>query len=136
MQKTTKTPLTAKLDRLNRLYRDYSRATERVARAAQTDVDDPTFAKLTAEAKRLSREFDALRSEMPEVKFDMVEGAYFYAAAPDGLENYAVQVTRTDAWTVRLAARTAGEAEDKAKMLIAEQERVPLARLEAEDVSR
>ena len=138
---------TAKLNRLNKLFKKLDALSAKYEKAYRQYMAHPLgkpgweelnakCEEIRAECKEVSKEFDALRTEMRRVKFDMRLGEYFYADTVDGEEMFAVVVRRTNTFTVRLPARSAGEAEDKAKRMIAEQEKIPLHFLEAEDYSR
>ena len=138
---------TTKLNRLNKLFKKLDALSAKHEKAYRQYMAHPLgkpgwedlnakCEAISADYKKASKEFDALRSEMPRVKFDMRLGEYFYADTVDGDEMFAITVRRTDTFTVRLPARSVGEAEDKAKRMIAEQEKIPLRFLEAEDYSR
>ena len=139
MKKTTNDNA-AKLAKLNRIYKNLSRYSDKFAAEYQKVKADKkrspkNFDRLDAKCKELSAEFEKLRSELPPVKFDMGLGEYFYAEV-QGEEMFAIKVRPTNAYYVRLPARNLSEAVDKAKLMIAEQEKIPLSFLEAEDYSR
>ena len=138
---------TAKLNRLNKLFKNLNALLAKSEKAYKQymayPLGKPGWEELNAKCeaisadyKKVAKEFDALRAEMPRVKFDMRRGEYFYADTATGEEMFTITVRRSDTFSVRLPARSAGEAEDKAKRMIAEQERIPLHFLEAEDYSR
>lgn len=137
----------AKLNRLNKIYKEVERLSSKYIDAhnkfMSLPVGNPKWQSVHAKVEEArakydeaSRKFDALRKELPIVKFNMAKGEYFYADAGDGLEMYVVKIRRRDFSLIMVAARSPGEAEDKAKMMFAEKEKIPLQFLEAEDYSR
>ena len=137
----------AKLNRLNKIYKEVERLSDKYIAShnkfLSLPVGDPEWNSVHAKVEEArakyeeaSKKFDALRKELPLVKFNMAKGEYFYADAGDGREMFAVKVRRTDFFLVMTSARSAGEAEDNAKLSIAVKEKIPLQFLEAEDYSR
>ena len=137
----------AKLNRLNKIYKEVERLSDKYIKAhnkfLSLPVGDPAWKSVHAKVEEArakyeeaSKKFDVLRKELPLVKFNMSKGEYFYADAGDGQEMFAVKIRRRDYALIMVAARSSGEAEDKAKMMFAEKEKVPLLFLEAEDYSR
>ena len=131
----------AKLAKLNKLYREQKKLSEKIGaeyRKVQAGAKSSTkdFDALTKKCLEIANEFDDLRRDMPRVKFDMAAGKYFYADAGHGEEMFAIKVKRNDCFYVTLSAKSAGEAMDRAKQIVAEQNGVPLVFLDAEDYSR
>ena len=130
-----------KLTRLNKLFKsltfNWEQQGEKYKKAMNGDEASREVLPSIAEGIRdLSEQFDALRRDMPRVKFDMAAGKYFYADAGHGEEMFAIKVKRNDCFYVTLPAKSAGEAMDRAKQIVAEQNGVPLVFLDAEDYSR
>ena len=131
----------AKLAKLNKLYREQKKLSEKIGGAYRKVMGDPKksrdyYDNIAKLGNSVSAEFDSLRRDMPRVKFDMAAGKYFYADAGHGEEMFAIKVKRNDCFYVTLPARSAGEAMDRAKRIVAEQNGVPLIFLDAEDYSR
>ena len=126
---------TTNINKLNRLYRLVATASERLVAASRGRKPQKDFDAAKNHVDKVSREFDALRAELPPTKFDMGSGKYFFAEE-DGKEVFAIRVRRTDTFDVRVAAGSSGEAMDKAMMQIARENGIPLNCLEAEDFSR
>ena len=131
----------AKLAKLNKLYREQKKLSEKMGAEYRKVMGDPkrSWVKcngLDMRCEAVSEAFDSLRRDMPRVKFDMAAGKYFYADAGHGEEMFAIKVKRNDCFYVTLPARSAGEAMDRAKQIVAEQNDVPLIFLDAEDYSR
>ena len=143
--KTTNTQTTAKVEndktalaKLNALYAKYSRAHDLLMKeydAAFRDMDDAFWGKKKA-VKLASAKFNLLRRSLPETKFDMDAGEYFYAQE-NGQEVFAVKVSRTESCTMRVIAKNA-EAAKKAALAIVKADEKLLERgeLVSEDVSR
>ena len=131
-----------KLNRLNKLYCEQKKLSEKIGaeyRKVQAGAKSSTkdFDTLTKKCLEIANEFDDLRCDMPRVKFDMAAGKYFFAdTCFRGVEMFVVKVKRNDCFYVTLSAKSAGEAMDRAKLIVAEQNDVPLAFLDAEDYSR
>ena len=131
----------AKLAKLNKLYREQKKLSEKTGAEYRKFMGGKKqsckeYEELEKKSRILSEQFDALRRDMPRVKFDMAAGKYFYADAGHGEEMFAVKVRRNDCFYVTLPAKSAGEAMDRAKQIVAEQNGVPLIFLDAEDYSR
>lgn len=131
----------AKLAKLNKLYCEQKKLSEKIGaeyRKVQAGAKSSTkdFDTLMKKCLEIANEFDDLRCDMPRVKFDMAAGKYFYADVGHGEEMFAIKVKRNDCFYVTLPARSAGEAMDRAKQIVAEQNGVPLIFLDAEDYSR
>ena len=87
--------------------------------------------------RRVCQNFDDLRRQMDEVKFDMAAGEYFYRFNDEGEEVFAVRLEiKLPAQTFRVPARTAGEACDRCRITFAMASECPAEQINAEDVSR
>ena len=131
----------AKLDNLNKLYGEQKKLSEEMGAEYRKVMDGKKksckeYEELEKKIRILSEQFDSLRRDMPRVKFDMAAGKYFYADAGHGEEMFAIKVRRNDCFYVTIPAKSAGEAMDRARQIVAEQNGVPLIFLDAEDYSR
>lgn len=112
---TKKDQMIAKLAELNRRFRKYERAANRLKAEyakAFADMDDQ-FVGIKKAAKVAYANFNLFRRSMPETKFDMATGEYFLAEE-DGLEVFAVRVRESRSCVLRVTAKNAEEAKEVA----------------------
>ena len=105
----------AGLKKLNELYAKYCKAHDTLVaeyNKALAEMNDVLLGKRKA-ARLASAQFNLMRKRLPPTKFDMTSGSYFFAEE-DGIEVFAVKLSRSESCTIHVAAKDEEAARSKA----------------------
>lgn len=105
------------LARLNKSFLSYKAVSDRLLEGVKKDRQTASD-RLSAEIKAVKAQgakFERLRSKLPPVKFDMVNGRYFYSKDEKGGEVFAVKLSRIDSCVVYVSAKNKAAALRKAE---------------------